>query len=154
MDNGQGQGGGERQRTPRIYCGSASYADVKAVGTICNVKMRRNDLDKLYERLKINTEKGWPSVKFSIMKRREPDKYGATHYCIVDEWFPNDKYLARCGIGKNFARTNPVPADMADNYATDITAGVVPAENIFPPVENQDMEQGKLLETNDPCAPF
>ena len=55
-------------------------------GEIHKISFSRKDLEVLLENL---NEKGY--VNLNRVAKKETDKYGNTHYMVIDEWKPEEK---------------------------------------------------------------
>ena len=63
----------------KIYVGSAKTIETK-FGEIMKVSFSEADIEKMKENLNNGR------VKVAIMKRKESDNYGNTHYCVIDNY--------------------------------------------------------------------
>jgi len=67
----------------KIYCGSGKEITTQ-YGVITKVSFMEKDLDTLRN----NLENGW--VNISVMKKKDPQPGKPTHYCVIDQWKPDN----------------------------------------------------------------
>jgi len=71
------------------YVGSSKNIQGK-FGEIQKISFSRKDLDLMMDNL---NEKGY--VNLNRVAKKETDKYGNTHYLVIDEWQPQETKVER-----------------------------------------------------------
>ena len=71
------------------YVGSSKNIQGK-FGEIQKISFSRKDLDLMMDNL---NEKGY--INLNRVAKKETDKYGNTHYLVIDEWQPQETKVER-----------------------------------------------------------
>jgi hypothetical protein len=88
------------------YVGSSKNIQGK-FGEIQKISFSKKDLDLMMDNL---NERGY--VNLNRIAKKETDKYGNTHYLVIDEWQPQEKNVERKTAAYNIKfRGKEVPKD-------------------------------------------
>ena len=80
----------------KIYCGSGIE---KFDGDLIDIVI---DIDKVNAQQTIFEYSGKRYIKLKVVKKREPDQYGKTHYVQVDTWIPEKQSEPKPESSDNF----------------------------------------------------
>jgi hypothetical protein len=91
------------------YLGSSRNIQGK-FGEIQKISFSRKDLELMMDNL---NEKGY--INLNRIEKRETDKYGNTHYCVIDEWKPTSQPTERKTAADNYHPKESAPVDFNDD---------------------------------------
>ena len=72
----------------KIFIGNGKEKVFDNGGSVINATITLDGFKKYFEDYGFTTKQGKKMLKIIIGKRREPDKYGKTHYVELDTWKP------------------------------------------------------------------
>ena len=100
----------------KIYCGRGKILPGKN-GYADRIKLSFGDKDraKLEE---FKTAKGYTNL--IVTQSKEPDKYGNTHYCVIDTWQPTSQPQAAAPATQAAPTKNSAPEPSEDTPADDM----------------------------------
>jgi len=86
------------------YLGSSRNIQGK-FGEIQKISFSRKDLELMMDNL---NEKGY--INLNRIEKKEVDKYGNTHYLVIDEWKPTEQPTERKTAADNYQPKESAPA--------------------------------------------
>jgi FlaG/FlaF family flagellin (archaellin) len=88
------------------YLGSSRNIQGK-FGEIQKISFSRKDLELMMDNL---NEKGY--INLNRIEKRETDKYGNTHYLVIDEWKPTEQPTERKTAADNIKTSQNTTAEL------------------------------------------
>ena len=92
------------------YVGSSKNIQGK-FGEIQKISFSKKDLDLMMDNL---NEKGY--VNLNRISKKETDKYGNTHYLVIDEWQPQETKVERKTAADNIKPRDNKVEQTFNNY--------------------------------------
>jgi len=92
----------------KIYCGNGKEHTFKDGGKILKLSFSKKELQIMLANV---NEKGY--VNTNVCKRKEPSKFGQTHYLTIDDWQPDKKADVNAGSNE-LPLTEPAKTDDSD----------------------------------------
>lgn len=88
----------------------ADYISINGKESKFSIKLSGNAEKVIAEIQKHTNEKGY--FNFELCKRKEPGKYGETHYVKVDEWKPTPKATVSDAASEVKVKSNEPDGDL------------------------------------------
>jgi hypothetical protein len=97
----------------KIYCGNGRIKNFGNGGSIINITVDLDTLNREFAEYGFNTDQGKKKIKLIVGERREVDQYGNSHHVTVDTWKPD-------GQQNGAVNVNSVPASVHEEFEDEI----------------------------------
>jgi hypothetical protein len=99
----------------KIYVGTAKEKVYDDGGIQINIVLSLDGMKDHYEKYGFKTDQGKRKLKLQVTRRKNPDKYGNTHYVTVDTFIPDPNYKQN----QSQTPTPPETESAADDFGDD-----------------------------------
>lgn len=78
----------------KIYCGNGKIKNFPNGGSIINITVDLDTLNREFAEYGFTTDQGKKKIKLIVGERREADQYGNSHHVTIDTWKPDGARIA------------------------------------------------------------